>query len=280
MREAARQSSSFRYTSIGKPELDLARPAGIARVIASLKPDLVINAAAFTAVDRAENDPELAQMINAIAAGEVARGAADCGAPVVQLSTDYVFDGSTVGALTEVTAVNPVSVYGRTKLEGERLASEQNPGCHVLRTAWVFSPWGKNFVRTMLGAAKTRSVLNVVDDQMGCPTSAIDLAEAILTAAPRIIANPSSTAGVYHLAGSGATSWFGFAQCIFELAEARGLPSATVLPISTRDYPTRAARPANSQLDSSCFQRTFGFLMPNWQVSLALVLDRLDAESV
>ncbi len=280
LREAAGRNDAVRFTSIGMPEIDLARPDGIAAVIASLKPDLVVNAAAYTAVDKAEDEPELANAINAVAAGEVARGAALSGAPVVQISTDYVFDGNAAGAMTEAMAVNPVSVYGRTKLEGERRAIEVNPGCHVIRTAWVFSPWGKNFVLTMVNVARTRNTFNVVDDQFGCPTSAIDLADAILAAAPRIIADPSSTAGIYHLAGTGVTNWYGFAQTIFELAAERSLPSAIVLPIATSGYPTKAARPANSRLDSSRFQHTFGFSMPHWRVSLAHVLDRLAEEGM
>lgn len=262
--------------AVGRPGLDLERPGSIAAAVAAAAPDVVVNAAAYTAVDQAEDEPERALRINGGAAGEVAAAARRAGARIIQISTDYVFDGTGEGAYAESAPTCPLGVYGRSKLEGEKRAAEANPDHVILRTAWVYSPYGRNFVRTMLGAAAERDELNVVADQRGNPTAAGDIADGIfaLIAAwrdrPRL-----GLGGTYHLAGTGEASWFEFATAIFEEAARHGLPTAAVKPIGTADWPTRAARPANSVLDSGRFAADFGFRAPPWRQSTAAVVAEL-----
>lgn len=262
--------------AVGRPGLDLERPESIAAAIAAAAPDVVVNAAAYTAVDQAEDEPERAFRINGAAAGEVAAAARRAGARIIQVSTDYVFDGTGTGAYAESAPTRPLGVYGRSKLEGELSVAEANPDHVVLRTAWVYSAYGRNFVRTMLGAAVRRDELEVVADQRGSPTAAGDIADGIfaLVAAwrdrPRL-----GLGGTYHLAGSGEASWFDFAAAIFEEAGRHGLPTAAVKPIRTADWPTRAARPANSVLDSGRFAADFGYRAPPWRQSTAVVVAEL-----
>ena len=262
--------------ALGRPELDLERPESIASAIAAAAPDVVVNAAAYTAVDQAEDEPEAAFRINAAAAGEVAAAARRAGAPVIQVSTDYVFDGSGAGPYDESAATNPLGAYGRSKLEGERRVAAENPDHLIVRTAWVYSPWGRNFLKTMLGAARQREALDVVADQRGSPTAAGDLADGILAAIGQWRERPGlGLGGVYHLAGTGEASWFEFAAAIFVEAGRLGLPTASVRPVETADWPTRAPRPANSVLDSSRFARDFGYRAPLWQSSVAVVVAEL-----
>jgi len=262
--------------AIGRPDLDLAVPGAAAAAIRSVQPQIVINAAAYTAVDKAEDEPDLAFRINAEAAGEVAEAAAAVGAAVIQVSTDYVFDGSREGPYDEAAPTAPLGVYGRSKLEGEQRVRAANPRHAIVRTAWVYSPFGSNFVKTMMNAARTRDLLTVVDDQIGSPTSALDLAEGLL----RMIAiwaedRDRGLGATYHLGGAGQTSWCGLAQAIMAECAKRSLPAAEVHPIATSDWPTRAKRPANSVLNSGKFVRTFGFEMPAWRDSVAVVVSRL-----
>lgn len=260
----------------GRPELDLERSDSIERAIRALAPDIVINAAAYTAVDRAEDEPELALRVNAAAAGEVAAAARRHGARIVQLSTDYVFDGTGEGAYAETAPTHPLGVYGRSKLEGEQRVAAANPDHLILRTAWVYSPFGRNFVTTMLTLAADRDEIGVVDDQRGSPTAAADLADGILALIACWRDRPGlGLGGTYHLAGTGTASWFDFAGAIFEESAARGLPAARVRPIATADWPTRAPRPANSVLDSGRFAADFGYRAPPWRQSTAAVLDAL-----
>jgi dTDP-4-dehydrorhamnose reductase len=239
---------------------------------------VVVNAAAYTAVDQAEDDPEAAFRINSAAAGQVAAAARLAGARVIQVSTDYVFDGSAEGAYSETAPTAPLGVYGRSKLEGEKAVAKANPDHLILRTAWVYSPFGRNFVKTMLNAAQTRDSLNVVDDQHGNPTSALDIADGIL-AIVALWSSGSATGlgGVYHLAGTGSTSWCGLARHVFAQARALGLPAAEVSPIRTEDWPTRAARPRNSRLDCSKLESDFGYRAPAWQESVGDTVRRLAA---
>jgi dTDP-4-dehydrorhamnose reductase len=273
-RAAARPDLSLR--AVGRPELDLERSGSIAEAIAAAAPDVVVNAAAYTAVDRAEDEPERAFRINAAAAGEVAGAARRAGARIVQISTDYVFDGSGEGARAETAPTGPLGVYGRSKLEGELRVAEANPDHLVLRTAWVYSAWGRNFVKTLLGAAVRREALDVVADQRGSPTSADDLADGILALVAAWRRSPRlGLGGVYHLAGTGEASRFDLATALFEEAARHGLPTATVKPARTADRPTRAARPANSVLDSGRFAADFGYRAPLWRRSIAAVAAEL-----
>ncbi|MGZ8353100.1 MAG: dTDP-4-dehydrorhamnose reductase [Allosphingosinicella sp.] len=262
--------------TVGRPGLDLERPESIAAAIAAAAPDQVVKAAAYTAVDQAEDEPERAFRVNGAAAGEVAAAARRAGARIIQISTDYVFDGNAEGAYPETAPTNPLGVYGRSKLEGEQRVAESNSDHLILRTAWVYSPFGRNFVRTMLNAARTRGELNVVDDQHGNPTSALDIADGILAILRGWASEPALGLGqIYHLAGTGTTSWCGLARHVFAEAAALGLPAAEVRPIRTEDWPTRAARPRNSRLDCAKLERDFGYCAPPWQESVADTVRRL-----
>lgn len=261
---------------VERPGFDLADPASIARTVEQVRPDLVFSVAAYTAVDKAESEPELAMAVNGGGPGALARAAAGIGAPIVHLSTDYVFDGSGDRPYREDDPVAPLGVYGETKLAGERAIAASGARYAILRTAWVYSPFGNNFVKTMLRLAADRDELRVVEDQRGCPTSALDIADAMLCVADAWASNPGKgTDTVYHLAGSGETNWADFARAILAFSAARGGPSASVTGIPTSAYPTPARRPANSRLDSSRFAATFGYRAPEWRVSLAPVVARL-----
>ena len=256
---------------MGRPQLDLEIPGSAAKAIADAAPDVVINAAAYTAVDQAEDEPDRAFRINADAAGEVASASAEVGAAVIQLSTDYVFDGQGEGAYREDAAVNPLGVYGKSKLAGEEQVRAANPRHAIVRTAWVYSPFGRNFVKSIMAAARIRDRLTVVDDQRGSPSSALDLADGLLA----MIEHGGSWGETYHLAGSGEASWCDFAREIMAQCAVNGLPNVPVDPIRTQDWPTRAVRPRNSVLDSSKFSQAFGFVMPDWRVSTQEVIARL-----
>jgi dTDP-4-dehydrorhamnose reductase len=277
--ERASNRPDIWLVALGRPELDLEQPGSAAEAIAEIRPDVVINAAAYTAVDRAEDEPELAMRINADGAGEVAEAAARVGAPVIQISTDYVFDGRAAGDYAEDAPTSPVGAYGRTKLAGEEQVRAANWRHAIIRTAWVYSPFGHNFVKTMMAVAKTRDVLTVVDDQQGNPSSALDLADGLLAMLDRWRDAPDAGLGqTYHVAGAGWTSWCGFARAIMAKREQLGLPTARIEPIATADWPTKAQRPPNSRLSSDKFARDFGFVMPPWEHSLAEVVERLASE--
>lgn len=269
--ERSARHPDVELVAIGRPELDLERPGSAASAIARAAPDVVINAAAYTAVDQAEDEPERAFRINADAAGEVAEGAARARAAVIQISTDYVFDGQGEGAYREDAAVNPLGVYGRSKLAGEELVRSANARHAIVRTAWVYSPFGRNFVKSIMAAARVRERLTVVGDQRGSPSSALDLADGLLTMAKSDI----GWGETYHLGGSATASWCEFAREIMTACAELGLPHVPVEPIRTEDWPTRAVRPRNSELDSSKFVRVFGFTMPGWQASTHEVVARL-----
>lgn len=269
LRERCGRDGRFHLVAVGRPEVDLADAASI-RGLARHEPDLVINASAYTAVDRAEDEPVEAFRINAEAPGLLAQMAHAAGAPIIHLSTDYVFDGTGQGAYDEAAPTAPLGVYGRSKLEGEHRVREAAPRHLIVRTAWVYSATGTNFVRTMLRLAENRDVVRVVADQRGNPSSADDLAAGLLAAAAK-----RERWGTYHLAGTGVTSWAGLAQHVLACAHAAGLPTACVEPINTADYPTRAKRPANSALDSTAFARAFGFTMPHWRNSIEAVVNSL-----
>lgn len=265
--------------AVGRPELDLAD--GRVEALREAAPDAIVNAAAYTAVDQAEAEPDQAMAANGTGAGAVARLAASLGVPLVHISTDYVFDGARPGAYTEDDPVGPTSAYGRSKLEGERQVAAAHPDHAILRTAWVYAADGKNFVRTMLRLAESRDEVAVVADQHGSPTYAPDLADAVIGVARNLAARPGEQAlrGVFHASGTGHTTWAGFAAALFEEAARQGLPHARVRPITTAEYPTPARRPANSRLDCTRLARVHGITLPPWQGSLAACLARLAAEA-
>lgn len=267
--------------AIGRPELDLTDAPAASAVIRALSPDIVVNAAAYTAVDQAESEPELAMAVNGAGAGAAAAAARAAGAPVIQISTDYVFDGRKDGPYLEADPVGPISAYGRSKLAGEEAAAAANPDHVILRTAWVYAAQGKNFLRTMLRLAGTRDEVAVVADQLGCPSFAPDIAEIVLGVARRLRQEPQEAAlrGIFHMAGGGETSWAGFAEAIFTEAAARGLPHARVRPISTADYPTPARRPANSRLSGAKLARVYGLAMPGWRDALRRCMDEIVRET-
>lgn len=274
----AEQVGSHELVFAARPEFDLADPASIERMIAEVRPELIFSVAAYTAVDKAEDEPELAIAINGTAPGVIGRAAAAIDAPVVHLSTDYVFDGSLDRPWREDDPVAPLGVYGASKLAGETALAASGARYAILRTAWVYSPFGNNFVKTMLRLAATREELSVVADQFGCPTSAIDIAAAMLRVADAWTdpALPGANR-IYHFAGSGETHWAGFAEAIFAESARRSGATARVLGIPTSGYPTKAKRPANSRLDSSAFAETFGYRAPDWHQSLGAVMARLPA---
>jgi len=251
---------------VGRPGFDFDRPASIAETVAALRPSIVVNAAAWTAVDAAEADPEGAGRANRDGPATIAALCADAGLPLIHVSTDYVFDGDKGAPYVETDMPNPMAVYGTTKLEGEQAVLAAYPRAIVLRTSWVYSASGKNFVRTMLGAAQKTDRLRVVGDQHGCPTSARDLAVAILAIVARLRDGwQPEYAGVFHAAGSGDTTWYGLAEAVFAAARPYGHPVPAVDSIATADWPTPARRPPDSRLDCTKLHRVFGVRLPAWQ---------------
>ncbi|MDQ0322470.1 dTDP-4-dehydrorhamnose reductase [Pararhizobium capsulatum DSM 1112] len=272
------QASSLgvELTTVGRPEMDLTDEASVSRALVAAKPDVIVSAAAYTAVDKAESEPELAFAVNAVGVGAVARAAAQIGVPLLHLSTDYVFDGSKAASYIEDDATGPLSVYGASKLEGERQVADATDNHAILRTAWVYSANGANFLKTMLRLAESRDEVGVVADQFGRPTSAHDIADALIRIALRLKSDPDQRLrGIFHLAAEGEASWADFAREIFNGLEQRTGKLVTVRPISTSDYPTPAKRPQNSRLSTDKLDATYGISLPHWQASTTAVLDRL-----
>ncbi|MEL7036938.1 MAG: dTDP-4-dehydrorhamnose reductase [Cyanobacteria bacterium J06592_8] len=260
---------------VGRDSLDLANPDAIAKVVADVEPDLIINAAAYTAVDKAESELDLAIAINGKAPGILAKEAKQVGATFIHVSTDYVFDGSQSHPYLETDPTQPLGAYGQSKLAGEQAMTEAQANAAIVRTAWVYGVGGKgNFVKTMLRLAKDREELRVVCDQVGSPTWTGDLANAIVQLSDRI--NPE-TAGIYHYTNSGVTSWYDFAVAIFEEAQQLGFPLKIqrVVPISTAEYPTPAKRPAYSVLNTKKISAILGAHPPQWRQSLRKMLSEL-----
>ncbi|MGV0909081.1 dTDP-4-dehydrorhamnose reductase [Martelella sp. FOR1707] len=258
---------------LSRQEADLANPAACAVAIAEHRPAAVINAAAYTAVDKAESDEETALNVNATAPGAMARAAAELGIPFVHISTDYVFAGTGDKPFSPDDPTAPLGAYGRTKLAGEQLVARAGGPFAILRTSWVFSAHGGNFVKTMLRLAESRDSLTIVADQIGGPTSARAIALACKVMAEQLIRDPAKS-GIYHFSGAPDTSWADFARAIFEMAGR----AVTVTDIPTSDYPTPAARPLNSRLDCSTLS-AFGLARPDWRADLAHVLTELGAIS-
>jgi dTDP-4-dehydrorhamnose reductase len=264
---------------IGRPAFDFDRPESIAAAFHHADPWLVVNAAAYTAVDAAEKEAAAAYRANRDGPAELARLCAAAGIPLIHISTDYVFDGTKGEPYVETDPVAPQGVYGASKLAGETAVLDACPRAVVLRTSWVYGPDGRNFVRTMLTLGKTRDRLTVVADQKGCPTTAADLAAAILEIAARIADTgwQDAYAGVFHAAGTGWTTWHGLATAAFAEAARHGAPVPRVDPIATADWPTPAKRPADSRLDCARLAAVFGVRLPEWRPSLTRTIDAIFA---
>ena len=260
---------------------DLAKPDDLRATIRAVRPDVIVNAAAYTAVDRAEGESELAYAVNAVGPAVLAEEAAALGAWLVHSSTDYVFDGTQSNAYSEQDTPNPKSVYGASKLAGEQAIQQSGARHLIFRTSWVFAARGNNFAQTMLRLARERDALSVVADQIGAPTSAELIADVTALCLQRIRcdANADRFSGLYHLVAAGETSWHGYAQHVIGGALERGqklaLTPEQVKPISTREYPTPAQRPANSRLDTTKLRSTFDLKLPDWQYHVDRMLEEL-----
>lgn len=280
--EAALPARGFEAILVGQPEFEFDQPDTVARAFAAARPDAVVNCAAWTAVDAAEDAEAAAFRANAQGPALLARLCEAARVPLLQVSTDYVFDGLQGAPYTEADAPNPLGAYGRTKLAGEWAALAGAERVTILRTAWVFSAVGRNFVRTMLSlglaAGAARPELKVVADQIGNPTAAPDLADAIAAVLARLRDDGWQAAhrGVFHAVGSGETSWHGLAEAVFAARAQLGHPQPRILPIATADWPTRAVRPADARLDCGKLSRVFGVALPPWEAGLARVLRALD----
>ncbi|MBF2051095.1 MAG: dTDP-4-dehydrorhamnose reductase [Leptolyngbya sp. IPPAS B-1204] len=268
---------------VGRQQLDLAQPDQISQLLEATQPQLIVNAAAYTAVDKAESEPELAHTVNGTAVKQMAEAAQRLGIPLIHISTDYVFDGSKNTPYLETDTTNPISVYGQSKLAGETAilqVRQQYPDFRylILRTAWVYGALGKgNFVKTMLRLGAERQEVRVVADQVGTPTWAADIAKAITAFSPRLLDPALDLSGIYHFTNSGVTSWYDFAVAIFEEAKSLGvlLQIQRVVPITTPEYPTPAQRPAYSVLANQKIQSVLQSLAPQWRQSLRQMLSEL-----
>lgn len=252
--------------------LDITDAGAVEAAVERLRPTHIVNCAAFTAVDRAESEPELCHRVNALATANLADAARRHGAKMVHVSTDYVFDGTACRPYRETDTTSPLGVYGRTKREGEQMLLERCPDAVIVRTAWLYSPHGNNFVKTMLRLGREREELGVVTDQIGTPTSATDLARAIT----EILKAPEWHPGIYHFTDEGVASWYDFTVAIHRLA---GITGCRVRPIMTADYPTPARRPHYSVLDKSLIKSTFGIEIPHWLTSLAECVEILNNQA-
>ena len=268
--------SNIHAVAAGRPEFDIENIASVDRILDIVAPVAVINAAAYTAVDRAETEPDRCRGVNCDGAKRLANAARRRGVPLVHISTDYVFNGITSRPYRECDRPAPLNVYGRSKLEGEQAVLEEHPGAIVVRTSWVYSSFGTNFLKSILRQAEKQTPLRVIDDQWGCPTSAHDLAAALLDIICRRLIEPSKNeSGLYHLSGAGETTWYGFAAAILAKLKESGVRVPILEPITTRDYKTAALRPASSVLDCSKAKEVFGIALPNWSKSLATCIDRI-----
>ena len=279
---ALANARGIKAAGCNRTQVDITSAAAVAAAIAEAKPRAVVNAAAYTAVDKAETEKESAYLANAWGAGLVARAAAEHGVPVIQISSDYVFNGTKIGPYVETDPIAPLGVYGRTKAEGEEQVRENNPRSCILRTAWVYGRFGANFLKTVLRLASEREELRVVADQYGCPTSALDVAEAVL-AVDRAWNCGVEAAGTYHFAGAGITSWHGFASAIVDSRARVTGHRVKVAAITTAEYPTLARRPANSALDSNLFETVFGYRAQAWQArvpeTVEMILNQGEVET-
>jgi dTDP-4-dehydrorhamnose reductase len=275
--EVFRRAAGLSVHAVDRNGLDISDRTEVMRAVEAISPKVVINAAAYTAVDKAEGDVAAAYAVNRDGPAYLSQASAAQGIPLIHVSTDYVFDGSQSGAYTENDPVAPLGVYGESKLAGEDAVRQTLARHVILRTAWVFGIDGHNFVKTMLRVGAERGVLRVVDDQHGCPTYAGDLAEAALKIARRMIDGtvPADGFGTFHCTGSGATTWCGFARKIFDLAAPRLPKVPAVKAITTAKYPTPAKRPADSVLDCSRLEQVYGIRLRPWEAALAEMIDAM-----
>ena len=272
--ELANADGDNRLIALTRQELDITDPGQISKAFANYRPSVVINAAAYTQVDRAEQEQELAYAINRDGVAGLARACQKSGTPLFHISTDYVFDGNMQGAYRETDPISPLGIYGKSKAEGEAVLQAILEQHIILRTSWVFSANGNNFVKTMLRLGKERDELGVVDDQRGCPTSARSIAEVLLKMAIRYLRGEKIPWGIYHYCNRPEITWFEFAMEIF--SQANGYENLRINPIGTSDYPTPAVRPKNSVLDCSKLENNFGIKGRNWPDELGLLLEQFE----
>lgn len=267
----------FLVIPFGRPEIDLEKPQTVSPALEAAEPDVIVNAAAYTAVDQAESEPGRAWAINACGAGMVARVAAKLRIPIIHISTDYVFDGSSEGPYCEDDPVHPLGAYGASKRAGEEEVAAANADHAILRTAWLYSPFGKNFVQTILRLASSQDEISVVADSFGSPTSALNLAGSVLTVARNLVKEQDFLAlrGIFHAVDSGHASWAELAEAVVARSGAIGGPLASIKPISTSAYPTRAVRPVNSRLATGKIERIHGVKPPYWRDAIVCCVDRL-----
>ena len=271
-----RAGPKLEVAALGRPAFDLADRAAVIAGLEAARPDVIVNAAAYTAVDKAEAEEAEAHRVNGEGAGHVAEAAERLGVPLLHLSTDYVFDGALDRPYREDDPTGPTGAYGRSKLAGEKAVAAACENSVILRTAWVYSPFGANFVRTMLRLNETRDEVGVVADQRGNPTSALDIADGLIAVAARVRDDSSpALRGVFHMTGSGEGTWADFAETVFREAAARGRRQTRVKRIATADYPTPARRPLNSRLDNEKLARVYGLSLPDWRGSVAACCARL-----
>ncbi len=271
------ETADISLIAVGRVSMDFEKLQTIAPALASAQPDVIVNAAAYTAVDQAEAEEARAFRINSTAAGAVAAAARKLNVPVIHLSTDYVFDGRADAPYRETDATSPLNAYGRSKLAGEKTVATANPDHVILRTSWIYSPFGQNFLKTMLRLGETRNEISVVADQYGCPTAAADIAAAIVAVASTLLAkrDDARLRGTFHLTGSGEATWAEFAQTIFDEAAKYGRGRVNVIPITAAEYPTAAARPNNSRLNCDKLSDVYGLRLPDWRHSVRTCVARL-----
>ena len=266
-------------TSLSRKECDLADPAQVEAALETYEPEVIVNAAAYTAVDKAETDQAMARRVNGDAVAELALYAREMGSLLVHYSTDYVFDGTKLDAYVEDDITNPLSVYGQTKLDGEHRIRDALCRHLIFRTSWVYGAHGSNFAKTILRLAQERTALNVIDDQIGAPTSA-ELIADVTAHALRDVLSGRAPGGTYHLAAAGETSWYGYARLVIDHARAQGLPLALadtgLKPIPASEYPLPAKRPQNSRLNTQLLERSFALKLPQWEDGVRRVLDELN----
>ena len=271
LRHCAASQPDLSFDFIGRPAIDLTDTAGLRRIIINRAPDLIINAAAYTAVDQAEVETDIAYQINADAVIELGHIAAELDAPIIHVSTDYVFDGKASGLYSENASTGPIGTYGQSKLAGEIGLAAATPAHIIVRTSWVYAPYGQNFMRSMLKLGRDHNELSIVSDQIGSPTSADDLAAAIISIARKVLtsAAPEPFYGIVNVCGTGIASWYDFARHIFKCATEQGYRAPVLAAILTSDYPTPARRPENSRLDTTRLSRVFCLELPDWTSSVA-----------
>jgi dTDP-4-dehydrorhamnose reductase len=269
------EKKSFDIVPLDLPDFDVTEPSEVKKAVGQAGASLIINASAYTAVDTAESEPEVAFAVNRDGPAYLATSCDEIGIPLIHISTDYVFDGSKSDPYFETEPVSPLGIYGKSKAAGETEIRNTLKEHIIIRTAWLYGLHGNNFVKTMLLLGKEKEILSVVADQYGCPTYAADLADAILAIATKISERRNVTWGTYHYCGKGVTSWHGFAQEIFDLANHYDrFQVKEVMPITTSDYPTPAQRPVNSGMDCSLLTKNFGISLRPWQESLADMVHR------